>query len=127
MASAVKKCEECARYHRGKAPRQTPLQTFVAGEPWEVVSIDITGKHPKSYKGYEYIITIVDIFTKWAEAIPVRNYTAPVVAKALMDHVIYRVGTPLRILSDQGPEFESALFQELCSKLEIDKIRTSPY
>ena len=34
---------------------------------------------------------------------------------------------PRRILTDQGKEFESILFKELCEKLEIQKIRTSPY
>jgi len=33
----------------------------------------------------------------------------------------------MRLLSDQAPEFESELFQELCKIMEIDKIRTSPY
>ena len=127
VAQEVKKCKPCAQYHRGNAPKQTPLQPFQSGEPFEVISIDITGKHPKSKKGNEYIITIVDIFSKWAEAIPVRNHTAEVVAKALMEKVVCKFGTPLRILSDQGREFESALFQELCKWLEIDKIRTSPY
>jgi len=34
---------------------------------------------------------------------------------------------PLRLLSDQGAEFESELFQELCRHMAIAKIRTSPY
>jgi len=34
---------------------------------------------------------------------------------------------PKRILSDQGAEFESDLFKELCSRMEIDKIRSFPY
>ena len=86
----------------------------------------MSGKHPKSKKGNECIITVVDIFSKWEEAIPVKNHTAEVVAKALMEKVICKFGTPLRILSDQGREFELALFQELCKWTEIDKIRTSP-
>jgi len=127
VALEVRKCEECARYHRGNAPKQTPLNPFHAGEPWEVISIDITGRHPKSRRGNEYIVTVVDLFTRWAEAVPVRNHTAEVVARVLLDKVINRFGTPLRILSDQGREFESTLFRELCEKLEIDKVRTSPY
>jgi len=70
---------------------------------------------------------VVDLFTSWAEAISVRNHTAEVVARVLLDRVINRFGTPLRILLDQGREFESTLFRELCERLEIDKIRTSPY
>jgi len=123
----LKKCQPCSQYHRGKAPRLGALHPFFSGESFETISIDITGKHPKSKRGNEYIITIIDIFSKWAEAIPVRNHTAEVVAKALMEKIICKFGAPLRILSDQGREFESALFKELCERMEIQKIRSSPY
>ena len=48
LSTFMKKCEQCARYHRGALPRQAQLQTSTAGEPWQKVSIDITGPHPKS-------------------------------------------------------------------------------
>ena len=127
VVSVLRKCEPCATYHRGKAPKQTPLKPFVAGEPWEVVSIDITGPHPRSRRGHEYILTVVDHFTKWAEAIPIRNHTATTVARVLFDNIFSRLGMPLRCLSDQGAEFESALFQQLCAWMGIEKIRTTPY
>jgi transposase InsO family protein len=34
---------------------------------------------------------------------------------------------PLRILTDQGPEFEGQLFSELCQLMDIHKLRTTPY
>ena len=40
---------------------------MLVGEPWERVTIDITGNHPKSRNGNEYILTVIDHFTKWAE------------------------------------------------------------
>ena len=55
------------------------------------------------------------------------RHTAPLVAKALFETVLTRFGAPLRLLNDQGAEFESGLFQELCRLMQIDKIRTSPY
>jgi transposase InsO family protein len=117
----------CARYHRGKAPRRTAPKPFVAGEPWEVVSIDITGPHPRSRRGYIYIVTLVDHFTKWAEALPVRNHNAQTVARVLFDNVFCRMGMPVRCLTDQGAEFESTLFQQLCQFMGINKVRTTPY
>ena len=123
----VRKCPECAKYHRGAAPRQLPLRPFHSGEPFEVVSIDITGPHPRSKQGNEYIVTIVDLMSKWAEAVAVRNHTAPVVARIIMENIVAKFGTPLRIVSDQGSEFQSGLFTELCKRLQIDKVRTSPY
>jgi len=69
----------------------------------------------------------VDPFTKWAEAISLRNHTAPTVARAVMVNVFSRFGVPLQLLSDRGSEFESALFSELCQWMCIDKIRTTAY
>jgi len=123
----LRRCVECAQYHRGKAPRQTPLRPFNAGEPFDVVSVDITGKYPKSSRANEYTVTVVDIFPKSAEAYPVRTHTAPVVAKVLIDNFFSRFGMPRRILTDQGKEYGSILFKELCEKMGIQKIRTLPY
>jgi hypothetical protein len=123
----LRRCVPCNRYHRGAAPRAAALKPFQAGETWETVSIDITGPHPRSSRGYVFIVTLVDHFSKWGEAVPLRNHTAPVVAKALFDHVFCRFGMPRRILTDQGAEFESTLFQEFCRLMDIEKVRTTPY
>ena len=123
----LKKCVNCAQYHRSKPPRQTPLHPFNAGEPFEVLAVDVTGRHPKSLLGNEYIITVSCLFSRWAEAFPVRNHTAPTVAKVLVEQVFCRFGVPKRLLSDLGSEFQGQLFQEMCKKLEIDQVRTTAY
>jgi len=127
LAACLKKCPECAQYHRGALPRQAEMQTPLAGEPWERISIDITGPHPKSSRQNVFILTLVDHFSKWAEAIAIRNHTASTVANVLMTHVFSRFGMPLEILTDRGTEFESELFNQLLRWLEIDKLRTTAY
>ena len=103
------------------------MRPMVAGSPWERVSVDITGPHPRSRNGYQYMLTVLDHFSKWAEAFPLRDHTAPSVAKMLVSEVISRFGCPKQILSDQGPEFNSQLLTELCKNLRIDKVRTPAY
>ena len=49
---------------------------WCVGHHWGRVVIDITGKHPKSRNGYEYILNITDYF---------RNHMATTVARVLMD------------------------------------------
>ena len=127
VQNVLQRCEPCAKYHRGSAPKRVGLKPFLAGEPWETISLDITGPHPRSWRGHIFILTVMDHFSKWAEAIPLRNHLAPTVARALVDTVISRFGTPQRILTDQGAEFESQLFKELCNLLNINKVRTTPY
>ena len=123
----IKWCHPCAQYYRGSPPRQAELNPFPASYAFEVVSMNITGPHPRSREGNEYIMTVVDSFSKFAEAFPIRVHTAQVIARPLGDGVFSRYGVPLRLLSDQGPEFESALIQELCKSYGIEKLRTSSY
>jgi transposase InsO family protein len=127
VRNVVRKCQNCARYHRGKPPRQAALRPFVAGEAFELISIDVTGPHPVSKKGNRFIVTVVDSFSKWAEAFPVRNHNAETIARLLVDRVFATFGIPKQILSDRGPEFESTLFAALCKLMRIDKIRTTAY
>ena len=115
------------RYHRGVIPRHGSLRPFSAGEPWERVSVDITGPHPRFARQNQYILTCVDHFSKWAEAIALRNHTAASVARVLMIHVFSRFGAPIQLLSDQGREFASDLFAELMKWMGIDKLRTTAY
>ena len=123
----MKRCEPRARYHRGTVRYQALMQTPLVGEPWERVSVDITGPHPRSARSNQYILTLVNHFSKWAEVIPLPIQTAPTVARALMMHVFSKFGAPRQLLSDRGPEFESVLFSQIMSWMEIDKLRTTPY
>ena len=88
--------------------------------------MDVTGPHPKSAKGNIFILTVIDHFSKFAFAFPMRNQEASTVAKILVEKVICLMGTPTRILTDQGPNFESILFKELCKALGVAKVRNQP-
>ena len=100
---------------------------MMASCPFETLGVDVTGTHPKSAKGNIYILTVIDHFSKFAFAFPMRNQEDSTVAKILVEKVICLMETPTRILTDQGPNFESNLFKELCKALGMAKVRTSPY
>jgi transposase InsO family protein len=55
------------------------------------------------------------------------NMEARTVAKIIVEEVIARFGVPCFIHSDQGRQFESNLFKEMCVLLGIGKTRTNPY
>jgi len=120
-------CPECARYKREKLTHRTPLSSIVVGGKWDLVSIDITGPHPTSRDGFNFILTLQDHYSEWTEAFPIRRHTAPVVARALFDQVFLRFECPVRLHSDQRSEFENVLFHELCVLIQRNKIHTSPY
>ena len=89
--------------------------------------IDFLGPLPKTPRGNEHILMMVDQFTKWVECVPLPSQTAEVTAKAAIDGFFSRFGYPFQIFPDQGRNFESKLFTALCDALEIHKARTTPY
>ena len=70
---------------------------------------------------------VVDQFTKWVECTPLPSQTAEVTARALVNEFCSRFGFPFEIFSDQGRNFESTLFAELCKITAMQKTRTTPY
>ena len=55
------------------------------------------------------------------------NMEAATVARIIVEQVIARFGVPYTIHSDQGAQYESQLFSQMCQLLGIKKTRTTPY
>ena len=115
------KCKKSDR--KGKCP----MTEYQAGAPMERVHLDFLGPLPKTKQGNENVLMMVDQFTKWVECIPLPTQTAEETARAAVDHFFSRFGFPFQVYSDQGRNFESKLFRELCKALQIHKARTTPY
>ena len=62
-------------------------------------------------KGHRYLLTIVDRYTRWAEAIPLPTIDADVVANNLLLHWIARFGVPRTIARVNNPH-NAWLFDE---------------
>lgn len=122
-----RECHDCAsRKSGGKAPC-APLQMSIVSRPYERVAVDIMGPLPETLGKNRYILVIGDYFSKWTEAFPLPNQEAQSVARVLVEEWVCRYGVPRSLHSDQGRNFESLLFKELCRLLQINKSRTSPY
>jgi hypothetical protein len=70
---------------------------------------------------------MVDRYSRWAEAVPLRDITAETVADALISNWIARYGVPVSITTDRGSNFESHLFTTLIAQLGSIKIHTTAY
>ena len=122
-----RRCQVCARTKPANSKAKAPMQTVGAGTTLERVGIDIMGPLPETRHGNRFILVVMDYWTKWVEAYPIPNHTAATVASTLVCQFIARFGIPQQIHSDQGREFESVLFQEMCALLQVDKTRTTPW
>ena len=68
-----------------------------------------------------------DYFTRWIEAYTIPEFSAKTVAQKHVYEFFSRFGTPFDLHSDQGRNYESQLFKEVCELLEVNKTRLSPY
>lgn len=126
VTNYCKSCMVCAECKTGKSSK-APLTTMTTGSPMQRVHIDVIGPLPRTKKGNKYILTVQCAFTKWSEAYATRNQTAATCASKLVTEWIHRYGVPDNIHSDQGRNFESSVFKEMCDILDIRKTRTTAY
>ena len=92
----------------------------------ERIAIDILGPLPETPWKNKLILVVGDYFTKWTESYPLPNQEATTVAEKLVNEFICRFGVPRELHSDQGRNFESKVFAEICKLLDIEKTRTTP-
>ncbi|BHF85004.1 hypothetical protein SprV_1002816000 [Sparganum proliferum] len=81
----------------------------------------------KSSNGFTHLLTCVDRYTRWAEAIPLPNTQAETIVKAFVSRWVAMFGAPSTVTTDRGAQFESALFQTLLNFLGCTRIRTIAY
>jgi len=118
-------CKVCLARRGPTGKGKSPLQVYNVGVPFERVQIDILGPLPLTVSGNKYLLIVVDCFSKWVEAFPLKNIRARTVAKTFFNQIVSRHGVPLEVHTDQGRNVESRVFRELSCALGIKKTRAS--
>ncbi|KAK3100248.1 hypothetical protein FSP39_016927 [Pinctada imbricata] len=120
-------CDKCSRKKEFQQKRRAPMQIVQSHAPMEHIATDILCELPSTSAGNKYIFVVSDYYTKWTESFPMPNIESETVAKFIVEEVITRFGVPSIIHSDQGSQYKSKLFSDVCELLGIQKIHTTPY
>lgn len=94
----------CAKYDRNPIQQRFRI-VAPPTKPFEIVHLDLLSIDTQKY------LTIVDAFSKYAQAYPLRDSTAISVVQALLRFSTHH-GIPMTVVTDQGPEFTNQIFLE---------------
>jgi transposase InsO family protein len=73
------------------------------------------------------VLLAADYFTKWFEAIALKKVTSENMVEFAKEHIVYRLGIPQTITTDQGTQFTSSEFREFAESMGIKLLNSSPY
>jgi hypothetical protein len=82
--------------------------------------MDVVGPiNPPSSKGHKFILAATDYFSKWAEAVPLKEVKAENVEDFIRTNLIYRFGVPTWIISNNGSSFRNKHLEKMCANFRI--------
>ena len=120
-----KECEECQKFgdiHLAPAAMMHPIKPW-SFRGWELNFIG----QLHSLKGHRFMLVATDCFTKWTEAIRLKNMMHKKIIEFIAEHIIHRFGIPQTLTMDQETSFVSGQVREFVESYMIKLLNSSPY
>jgi hypothetical protein len=120
IESAIGTCDGCQSMKQDA--KLTPVHPWEFPEgPWRRLHIDFAGP----FEGKMFMV-VIDAFSKWPEVAIMERTTAEDTIEKLRD-MFARWGIPTQLVSDNGPQFTSEMFERFTRANNIKHTTTSPY
>ena len=104
------------------------LYPIIKPWPFRGLGLDFIGQiNPPSLKGHLFVLVATDYFTKWTEAVSLKNMTHRQVIEFITEHIIHRFGIPQTLTTDQSSSFISKEVRDFAELYKIKILNSSPY
>ncbi|KAL1460267.1 hypothetical protein WDU94_012188 [Cyamophila willieti] len=116
----VKSCRACCM-KQNEPPKETLHKWELSSHPWQRIHVDFAGP-----EGGWYYFIVVDSYTKWVEVIPTKVTSSDWCIKQLRN-LFCTFGIPTTLVSDNGPQFKSSLFEAFLENNGVCHRTSAPY
>lgn len=102
------------------ARRNYPRRSFLVKDIDETWQADLVQMIPyaKQNKGFKYLLTVIDVFSKYAWTVPIKQKTGKCVTEA-MKSILSGKRVPKNLQTDRGKEFYNKDFDQLMKSYNI--------
>jgi len=87
--------------------------------PFEKWGIDLIEPLPMTRKSHRFIVVAIEYFTKFAKVHILKSSVKQKVARFLYERIFTQFGTPLKIVSNNGPQFLNEVVENLLAHLVV--------
>ena len=94
------------------------IVAFHINEIWQIDLYDLS-RYETTNKKYKYMFAVMDVFSRFAYIIPIKNKDIETTTKALEEVLSYNKTAPNLIMSDNDSSFLGGEFQKLLVKYDI--------
>ena len=105
-----------------------PLRPIVVNCPFQQWGLNFIGEiNPSSSGQHKWILVVTYYFTKWIETVPTRNATHEVIVKFLYENIFIKFGCPVRLVTDDAPDFKGRELVNMCESMGIQLVHSTSY
>lgn len=124
----VETCFQCQV--RNTSPMQNvrvPVAPETFPSLFERMAVDVQGPFKLTSRKNKFIVTFIDVHSRWIEAFSVPDVKATTIAQLFVTQILLRYGPVRSLLSDRGSNFLSTLLRETLKIFNVTKLDIAAY
>jgi hypothetical protein len=120
----VRQCSVCASHKSPNVARPGLMGEYKnINFPFQLISTDLCGPLPRTKSGNQYLLVVVDWFTKYVLVKPLAKATSKSIINFIENEVFLKYGVPQIIICDNGSQYISKDFKKFAENYKVQSIQ----